>query len=160
MAGTRTLIMPQKRRTSECKITQRVQHLVANRLVGMAQAAQWVYSGRVFPADEALAGGLVRSLHEPDDLMPAARKIAGEIAEHSAPVSVALTRQMMWRNLGASHPMAAHQADSRGILHRGRSDDVREGVTSFLEKRSPNFTDRVSEDLPELFPDWEDPEFR
>jgi enoyl-CoA hydratase/carnithine racemase len=130
------------------------------RIVGISQALEWSYSGRVFPADEALAGGLVRSLHEPDELLPAARAIASEIAEHSAPVSVALIRQMMWRMLGADHPMAAHRADSRGILSRGRSADVREGVTSFLEKRAPVFTDRVSHDLPDLFPEWRDPEFR
>jgi enoyl-CoA hydratase/carnithine racemase len=130
------------------------------RVVGISQALEWSFSGRVFPADEALAGGLVRSLHEPHDLVAAARAIAGEIAEHTAPVSVALTRQMMWRLLGADHPMAAHRADSRAILLRGRSADTREGVTSFLEKRPPAFTDRVSVGLPEVFPDWVDPEFR
>jgi enoyl-CoA hydratase/carnithine racemase len=129
------------------------------RLVGISQAAEWCYSGRVFPADEALAGGLVRSLHEPDDLLPAARAIAAEIAEHTAPVSVALTRQMLWRMLGAAHPMDAHRVDSRGIQSRGASGDAREGVTSFLEKRSPSFPDRVSAGLPDVFPDWEPPAF-
>lgn len=130
------------------------------RIVGISQALEWSFSGRVFPAEEALSGRLVRSLHEPDDLMPAARAIATEIAEHSAPVSVALTRQMMWRLLGADHPMAAHRADSRAILLRGRSADTREGVTSFLEKRPPAFTDRVSDGLPDVFPEWHEPEFR
>lgn len=130
------------------------------RLVGISQALEWCYSGRVFPADEALAGGLVRSLHSPDDLLPAARAIAAEIAEHAAPVSVALTRRMMWRMLGAAHPMEAHRADSRGIRERGRSDDAREGVTSFLEKRPAAFTDRVSDGLPDLFPDWTEPQFQ
>jgi enoyl-CoA hydratase/carnithine racemase len=129
------------------------------RLVGISQAAEWCYSGRVFPADEALAGGLVRSLHEPDDLLPAARAIAAEIAEHTAAVSVALTRQMLWRMLGAAHPMEAHRVDSRGIQSRGASGDAREGVTSFLEKRSPSFPDRVSAGLPDVFPDWEPPAF-
>jgi enoyl-CoA hydratase/carnithine racemase len=129
------------------------------RLVGMQQAAEWVYTGRVFHADEALAGGLVRSVHPPDDLLPAAYSLAAEIADHTAPVSVALSRQMLWRLLGADHPMAAHRADSRGILLRGRSADVAEGVSSFLEKRPAVFTDRVSDGLPELFPQWEDPEF-
>jgi enoyl-CoA hydratase/carnithine racemase len=129
------------------------------RLVGISQAAAWCYSGRVFPADEALAGGLVRSLHEPDDLLPAARAIAAEIAEHTAAVSVALTRQMLWRMLGAAHPMEAHRVDSRGIQSRGASGDAREGVTSFLEKRSPSFPDRVSAGLPDVFPDWEPPAF-
>jgi enoyl-CoA hydratase/carnithine racemase len=129
------------------------------RLVGISQAAEWCYSGRVFPAEEALAGGLVRSLHEPDDLLPAARAIATEIAEHTAAVSVALTRQMLWRMLGAAHPMDAHRVDSRGIKSRGASGDAREGVTSFLEKRPPAFPDRVSAGLPDVFPDWEPPTF-
>lgn len=130
------------------------------RVVGISQALEWCYSGRVFPAAEALAGGLVRSVHAADELLPAARAIAAEIAAETAPVSIALTRQLMWRMLGESHPMAAHRADSRGIVERGRSADATEGVTSFLEKRSPVFPDRVSDALPNLFPHWEDPEFR
>ena len=130
------------------------------RVVGISQALEWCYSGRVFPAAEALAGGLVRSVHAPDDLLPAARAIAAEIAAETAPVSIALTRQLMWRMLGESHPMAAHRADSRGIVERGRSADATEGVTSFLEKRSPVFPDRVSDGLPNLFPHWEEPGFR
>jgi enoyl-CoA hydratase/carnithine racemase len=129
------------------------------RIVGISQALEWAYSGRVFEADEALAGGLVRSIHQPDELLPAARAIATDIAEHSAPVSVSLTRQMMWRMLGAPHPMHAHRADSRAILERGRSADAREGVTSFLEKRAAVYPDRVSDGLPDVFPNWVDPEF-
>ena len=129
------------------------------RLVGISQAAEWCYSGRVFPASEALAGGLVRSVHAPDDLLPAARAIATEIAENTAPVSVALTRQMLWRMLGASHPMDAHRVDSRGIMERGRSADSREGVVSFLEKRPARYPDKVSDGLPDVFPGWHDPEF-
>ncbi|MEJ7800816.1 MAG: crotonase/enoyl-CoA hydratase family protein [Ilumatobacter sp.] len=129
------------------------------RVVGISQALEWSYSGRVFDADEALAGGLVRSLHEPDELIPAARAIAADIVEHAAPVSVALTRQMMWRMLGADHPMRAHSADSRAILERGRSADTREGVESFLEKRPAVYPDRVSTDLPDVFPNWVEPEF-
>jgi enoyl-CoA hydratase/carnithine racemase len=129
------------------------------RLVGISQAAEWCYSGRVFPADEALAGGLVRSVHAPDDLLGVARDIAADIAQNSAPVSVALTRQMLWRMLGASHPMEAHRADSRGIAQRGPSDDAREGIESFLEKRPASYTNRVSEELPDLFPTWESPRF-
>ena len=98
----------------------------------------------MFPAAEALAGGLVRSVHAADDLLPAARAIATEIAENTAPVSVALTRQMLWRMLGAAHPMEAHQVDSRGIMSRGASADAREGVVSFLEKRAPVFPVKVS----------------
>jgi enoyl-CoA hydratase/carnithine racemase len=129
------------------------------RLVGISQAAEWCYTGRVFAAEEALAGGLVRSLHEPDELLPAARAIAAEIAEHAAPVSVSLTRQMLWRMLGADHPMEAHRVDSRGIMERGASADAREGVTSFLEKRPAEFPNRVSADLPDVFPGWQEPTF-
>lgn len=129
------------------------------RLVGISQAAEWCYSGRVFPASEALAGGLVRSVHPADELLPAARAIATEIAEHTAPVSVALTRQMLWRMLGASHPMEAHKVDSRGIMSRGASPDAREGVVSFLEKRPPAFPVKVSDGLPEIFPSYETPKF-
>ena len=129
------------------------------RLVGISQAAEWCYSGRVFPAAEAAQGGLVRSVHPADDLLPAARAIAAEIAENTAPVSVALTRQMLWRMLGASHPMEAHRVDSRGVLERGRSGDAREGVMSFLEKRAPQFPIRVSDGLPEIFPSYESPKF-
>ena len=129
------------------------------RLVGISQALEWCYSGRVFPAAEAHAGGLVRSLHAPDDLLPAARAIAAEIAGETAPVSIALTRRMMWRMLGESHPMAAHRADSRGIAELGRSADAAEGVTSFLEKRPPSFPGTVSDGLPDLFPAWQEPRF-
>ena len=130
------------------------------RLVGMQQAAEWVYSGRVFPASEALAGGLVRSLHAPDELLPAARELAREIADHSAPVSVALSRHMLWKMLGAEHPMDAHRVDSRGIHVLGQSVDAREGVQSFLEKRPPKFTLSPSEDMPDFFPWWDEPTFR
>lgn len=129
------------------------------RLVGISQALEWCYSGRIFDADEALAGRLVRSVHEPDLLLAAAHALAAELADHSAPVSVALTRRMMWRMLGAAHPMQAHRADSRAILARGRSADAHEGVTSFLEKRDAVFSDRVGDGLPDVFPDWVDPEF-
>lgn len=129
------------------------------RLVGISQAAEWVYTGRLFGAEEALSGGLVRSIHEPEDLLPAAYAIAREIADNTSAVSVALSRQMMWRMLGAEHPMAAHRVDSRGIQMRGRSADAKEGVVSFLEKRAAVFTDKVSDGLPAIFPGWEDPEF-
>ncbi len=129
------------------------------RVVGISQAVEWCYSGRVFPASEAHSGGLVRSVHEADDLLPAARAIAADIAENSAPVSVALTRQMLWRMLGASHPMEAHRADSRGIALRGPSADAREGVQSFLDKRTAEYSNSVSEELPDLFPNWVSPQF-
>lgn len=129
------------------------------RLVGISQAAEWCYSGRVFGAQEAVDGRLARSVHAPDDLLPAARAIASEIVENTAPVSVALTRQMLWRLMGADHPMEAHRVDSRGIAERGRSADAREGVESFLEKRPPRFPVKVSDGLPNIFPDWSAPEF-
>src|SRR4029079_7303521 len=123
------------------------------RIVGISQALQWCYSGRVFTAEEALAGGLVRSIHEPDDLLPAARAMAAEIADNTSPVSVALTRKMMWSMLTADHPMQAHRVDSRAINERGRSADAREGVESCLEKRPAKFADKVSEGLPDVFPE-------
>jgi enoyl-CoA hydratase/carnithine racemase len=129
------------------------------RVVGISQAMEWVATGRVFPAHEALEGGLVRSLHPGAELLDAANALAREIADNAAPVSVALARQMMWRLLGAEHPMLAHRADSRGMFARGQSADAREGVTSFLEKRSPQFPDRVSDGLPDVFPGWRAPQF-
>lgn len=129
------------------------------RVVGISRAAEWVYTGRILGAQEALEGGLLRALHAPDELLPAARTLAREIADNTSGVSVALSRQMLWRMLGASHPMDAHRADSRGIQLRGRSADAHEGVTSFLEKRAAKFSDSVSRDLPDIFPDWEDPQF-
>lgn len=129
------------------------------RLVGISQAMEWVASGEVFPAEEALAGGLVRSVHEPDDLLPAAYALARRLTESSSPVSIAVARKMMWRMLGADHPMEAHKVDSRGILERGRSDDVKEGINSFFEKRAPQFPDKVSDGLGTIFADWEDPTY-
>ena len=129
------------------------------RVVGIRQALEWCYSGRVFPADEALAGGLVRSVHEPDDLLAAAQVIAREIADNTSAVSVTLIRQMMWKMLGSDHPMEAHKVDSRGIYYCGKSADVKEGVESFLEKRPAKFPLKVSEDMPEFFPWWEEREF-
>ena len=129
------------------------------RLVGIQTAAEWAYTGRLLTADEVHAAGLARSVHAPDDLLPAARAIAREIADNTAPVSVALTRQMLWRMLGADHPMEAHRVDSRAILAQGASDDSREGVMSFLEKRPPNFPGKVSDGLPDVFPDWTDRSF-
>ena len=129
------------------------------RLVGISTAAEWCYSGRVFPAAEALERGLVRSVHAPDELLPAAIELAREIADNTAPVSVALTRQMLWRMLGADHPMEAHRVDSRGIQSRGASADSKEGVESFLEKRAPVYPVKVSDGLPDLFVDYVEPDF-
>jgi len=129
------------------------------RVVGISRAMEWVSTGRVFSAQEGLDAGLLRSLHSADELLPAARALATEIAENTAPVSVALARQLMWRMLGAEHPMVAHRADSRGMLARGQSADAVEGVTAFLEKRPARFPDRVSDGLPEIMPGWRTPEF-
>jgi enoyl-CoA hydratase/carnithine racemase len=120
------------------------------RVVGISQAMEWVATGRVFDAQEALRGGLVRSVHAPDELLPAAHAIAREIADNTAPVSVALGRRLLWNMLGAEHPMAAHRADSRAMFARGQSADAREGVQSFLEKRPAAFPDKVSSGLPDI----------
>jgi enoyl-CoA hydratase/carnithine racemase len=129
------------------------------RLVGISRAMEWVATGRVFGVEEAQAAGLVRSVHPGEELLDAARALAREIADNTAPVSVALARRMLWTMLGARHPMEAHRADSRGMFLRGQSDDAREGVTSFLEKRPATFTDRISDGLPDLFPGREEPVF-
>ncbi len=129
------------------------------RLVGMQTALEWCLTGRVFGAEEALARGFVRSVHAPEKLLPAAYALAREIADNAAPVSVALTRQMMWRLSAAPHPMHAHRVDSRAIQSRGQAADVREGVGAFLEKRPAQFPDRVSADMPAFYPWWDEPEF-
>lgn len=129
------------------------------RIVGISRALEWTMTGRILPAAEALEGGLLRSVHPADELLPAAHALAREIADHAAPVSVALTRQMLWRMLGAAHPMEAHVVDSQAIASRGGSADAVEGVTSFLEKRPADFPLRVPDDLPPFYPWWEEPGF-
>jgi enoyl-CoA hydratase/carnithine racemase len=129
------------------------------RLVGISRAMEWIATGRVFDAQEAHDAGLVRSVHSGESLLDAACQLAKEIIDNAAPVSVALARRMMWRMLGAEHPMLAHRADSRGMFARGQSADAREGVTAFLEKRPAEFKDRVSDGLPDVFPGWRAPEF-
>ncbi len=129
------------------------------KLVGLQTSLEWCMTGRIFPAQEALDKGLVRSLHAPEDLLPAAHDLAREIADNTAPVSIALTRQMLWRMAGADHPMEAHKADSRAIQSRGASADAREGVSSFLEKRPPSYPNRVSSDLPDPYADWRERPF-
>jgi len=124
------------------------------RIVGINQALEWAYSGRIFDATEALEKRLVRSVHSPDELLPEARRLAREFADQSSSVSVAMIRQMMWKMLGADHPIEAHKVDSRGVYYTGKSADANEGVQSFLEKRPAVFTDKVSENMPEFFPWW------
>jgi enoyl-CoA hydratase/carnithine racemase len=126
------------------------------KVVGISQALEWTFTGRVFPAEEALEGGLIKKIYKPDQLIPAARALAREIADNTSQVSVALIRQMLWRMAGADHPMEAHKIDSRGIFARGSSADVKEGVASFLEKRPAKFPDKVSKDMPPYFPWWQE----
>jgi enoyl-CoA hydratase/carnithine racemase len=129
------------------------------RIVGIGPALDWCLSGRIFAAEEARAERLVKSLHEPADLLAAAYAIAQDIRDNTSPVSVALTRQMLWQGAGWDHPMQAHRIDSRGVFARARSPDAQEGVASFLEKRSPRYPDRVSTDMPSYFPWWSEPGF-
>lgn len=129
------------------------------RLVGISQALEWAYSGRVFSAEEALDKGLLRSVHEPEDLLPAARKLALEFADQTSSLSIALIRNMMWKMLGADHPVVAHNLDSRGVNAMGKSADAKEGVASFLEKRPASFPGKVSTEMPDFFPWWEHREF-
>ena len=129
------------------------------RVVGISRAMEWCATGRVFPAAEAVEAGLVRSVHEPDDLLPAAYALADEIAANTSAVSVTLTRALLWRMLGADHPMEAHRVDSDLVDALGQGGDVREGVMSFLEKRPPAFPNRVPADLPPRYPWWEEPAF-
>jgi enoyl-CoA hydratase/carnithine racemase len=130
------------------------------KIVGISRALEWCMTGRVFDAAEALAGGLVRSVHPAGDLLAEANNIAREIADNTAPVSVALTRAMLWRLSAEAHPMAAHAIDSRAIYRRARSGDAKEGIASFLEKRAPVYPDKVSADLPDFFPWWEEPVYK
>jgi enoyl-CoA hydratase/carnithine racemase len=129
------------------------------RVVGISRAMEWTMTGRVFPASEALEAGLVRSVLPDDELLPAAYALAREIADNTSAVSVALTRQMLWRMLGAAHPMEAHRIDSAGIVYLGASADAREGVVAFLEKRAATFTMSPSSDMPDFYPWWQEPEF-
>jgi len=127
------------------------------RIVGVAQALEWCMTGRVFGAEEALRGGLVRSLHAPEDLLPAAMTLAREIADNTSAVSVAMTRAMLWHNPQFDHPMQAHRVDSRAIYTLSRGADAKEGIASFLEKRTPRYPLSVSSDMPAFYPWWEEP---
>jgi enoyl-CoA hydratase/carnithine racemase len=130
-----------------------------SRAVGVSKALEWTYTGRVFPASEALDAGLVRSLHAPAELLPAARELAREIADNTSAISVTMTRQLLWKMLGADHPMEAHKLDSRAITALGQSADAHEGVGAFLEKRKADFKQRPSKDMPAFFPWWRERPF-
>jgi len=130
------------------------------RVVGIARALEWSFSGRVMNADELEAGGLLNYVVPHEELLVKAREIAREIADNTAPVSIALMRQMAWRSLGMDHPMEAHRWESRGITTRGKTPDAKEGVLSFKEKRLPQFPCKVSTDMPDYFPWWDEPKYR
>ena len=130
------------------------------RLVGMQTALEWCMTGRIFDAAEAHERGLVRSVHPQAELLDAAHGIAREIAENTSAVSVAMTRAMLWRLGAAGHPMDAHKIDSRAIYRLSRSEDAKEGIASFLEKRAPAYPDTVSEDMPDFYPWWDQPAYR
>jgi enoyl-CoA hydratase/carnithine racemase len=125
------------------------------RIAGISQALEWILSGRIFPAEEAVSGGLVKSSHTSDGLLSVAQDLAKDIAENTSAVSVALARQMLWRTLGAAHPMDAHKVESPAIYYAGRSADAREGISAFLEKRPAKFTDQPSKDMPPFYPWWD-----
>jgi enoyl-CoA hydratase/carnithine racemase len=129
------------------------------RVVGISRALDWCLTGRIISAAEALEAGLVRSLYPPDRLLEAAEALARDMAENCAPVSLALTRQLLWRGLGMTDPMEAHRLDSRAISSRGASRDAAEGIAAFLEKRPAVFPDKVSSDMPGYFPWWQEPSF-
>lgn len=129
------------------------------KIVGISQALEWCFSGRVFDAEEAKSGGLVRSIHSGDDLMAEAVKIAREIADNTSALSVAMTRAMMWRLSATEHPMMAHRIDSKAIYTLSRGVDAKEGIASFLEKREPSYPGKVSSDMPDFFPWWDEPEY-
>ncbi len=129
------------------------------KIVGVGQALEWVMTGRVFGPQEALDGGLARSIHPPDELLGNAVKLAREITDNASAVSVAWSRHLIWKMAGAEHPMEAHKVESRGVYYSGKSADAKEGVSSFLEKRKAEFTDSPAHDMPAYFPWWDMPEF-
>lgn len=130
------------------------------RVVGISRAAEWTYTGRIFNADEALASNLVSRVVAPDDLLPTAQALAREIADNTSAMSVTLTRQMLWRMLGADHPMEAHKIDSKCIYFMGQSPDAMEGVSSFLQKRPAQFSMKPSSDMPAFYPWWKERPFK
>ena len=130
------------------------------KIVGISNALQWCLSGRIFQPQEALEKGLVSEITNEDDLLKRAEEIAADFVNATSSISVTLIRQMLWKMLGADHPMDAHKIDSRGVYYLGKSGEASEGVLSFLEKREPNFPGKVSKDLPEFYPWWDEKDFK
>lgn len=127
------------------------------RLVGHQTAAEWLFTGRLVGAEDARAAGLVRSVHAPEELLGAARRLAQEIAAQASPVAVAITRRLLWEMAGEADPHRAHRLDSECVYRLGRSAEVREGVSAFLEKRPARFPLSVARDLGAVEPDWDAP---
>jgi enoyl-CoA hydratase/carnithine racemase len=130
------------------------------RIVGISKALEWCFAARIFKSEEALTAGLVRSVHSPEELLPVARTLAREFIDNASVVSIAFVRHMMWRMLGAAHPIDAHEVDTAAIGALGNSADAKEGIAAFLEKRAPRFRDHISHDMPSCFPWWADRQFR
>ena len=126
------------------------------KIVGISRALELTYSGRIIDAQEALQLNLVSSIHDSEDLLSIAVDITKKMVQNSAPVSISLTRQMLWRSLESSGPYDAHVIESKAIDSRGASEDAKEGVSSFLGKRPAEFKNKVSSDMPEFFPWWKD----
>ena len=130
------------------------------RIVGISKAAEWSYTGRIFDAQEALAGGLISQIVPHDQLYEKAVEIAREIADNTSAVSIPLNRQMLWKMLGADHPMEAHKIESKCIFTLGLKPDSQEAVKAFYEKRPPKFTMKASSDMPEFYPWWKEKPFK
>ncbi len=129
------------------------------RVVGISRAVEWSVTGRIFEAAEALEAGLVRELLPAAEVLPRALVIAAEIATQTAPVAVALTRQMLWRSLGEPHPLSANRLESLALISLGTAPDAKEGVAAFHEKRTAHFSASPQTDMPEFLPWWTDDEF-
>ena len=129
------------------------------RVVGISKALEWTARGNIFDADEAFKAGLVSYVVDSNRLLPQAITIAREIADKAAPVSVTLARQMMWRMMSEDHPMAAHQLESIGMYQRGKQADVAEGIQALLEKRAAKFVNKPSQDMPDIYPWWQEPDY-
>ena len=129
------------------------------KIVGISNALQWCLSGKIFQPTEALEKGLITEITSEEDLLKRAKEIASDFVDSTSSLSVTLIRQMLWKMLGADHPMEAHKVDSRGVYFLGKTGEASEGVLSFLEKRDPNFPGKVSKDLPEFYPWWTEKDF-